>query len=70
MVDGQYTPNTSLKSVPSILNHVTAILYPDGVGRVICEVIFTKGPDNSGKLLREVAVQLTAQSGRKTVSGC
>ena len=68
MVDGQDTPHTRLRSGASILNHVAAILCCDGEDRVICELITTKCPDNSGKLLWEVAIQLTPQSGRRMVS--
>ena len=67
-VDGQDTPHTRPRSAASILNHVVAILCRDGEDRVICELITTKGPENSGKLLWEVAIHLAAQSGG-TVSG-
>ena len=67
-VDGQNTPHTRLRGGATILNHAATILCQDGEDRVICELITTKRPDNSGKLLWEVAIQLTAQSGR-TASG-
>ena len=68
-VDGQDTPHTRPRSGATILYHAAAILCRDGEDRVICELITTKGPDNSGKLLWEVAIQLTPQSGRRMVSG-
>ena len=67
-VDGQETPHARPRGGSTILNHAAAILCRDGEDRVICELITTEGPDNSGKFLWEVAIQLTAQSGR-TVSG-
>ena len=68
-IDGQDAPHTRPRSVTSILNHAAAILCRDGEDRVIYELIATKRPDNSGKLLWEVAIQLTAQSGRRLVGG-
>ena len=68
MVDCQVTPHTRPSGGASVLYHAVAILCRDGEDRVISELSTTKGPDNSGKLLWEVAIQLTAQSGR-TVSG-
>jgi len=60
----QNTPNARLGHVTSILNHVTAILYCDGENRVIHERITAKVP---GGLPHEVAIQLTAQSGRRSL---
>ena len=62
----QNTPNARLGHVTSILNHVTAILYCDSENRVIHEQITTKVPGDGGRLPHEVAVQLTAQSGRRS----
>ena len=59
-VDGQNTPHTRLRGVTSILNHATAILCCNGIDQIICDVISTKVPDSSRKLLWEVAIKLTA----------
>ena len=68
-VDGQETPHARPRSGATVLYHAVAILCRDGEDRVICELITTKRPDNSRKfVVVEVAIQLTAQSGR-TVSG-
>ena len=69
-VDGQNTPHTSLRGGATILYHAAAILCRDGEDRVICELITTKVPDNSGKLLWKVAIQLTPQSGRTVSRYC
>ena len=68
-VDSQDTPRARLRGVTSVLNHVTAVLYYDGENRVIHERIITKVPGDGGRLPREVAVQLTAQGGRRVTSG-
>ena len=62
VVDSQDTPHARSRGVTSVLNHVTAIMYCDGEHRVIHEHIATKVPGDGGRLPREVAVQLTAQS--------
>ena len=62
-VDGQETPYARPRGGATVLYHAATILCRDGEDKVICELITTKGPDNSGKLLWEVAIQLTAQSG-------
>ena len=49
MVDGQETPHTRPRGGTSILYHAAAIICRDGEDRVICEVITTEGPDDSGK---------------------
>ena len=68
VVDSQDTPYTKLRGVTTILNDVTAILYCDGENRVIREHITTKVPGDGGSLSCEVAVQLTAQSGRSVTN--
>ena len=68
-VDCQNTPHARSRGVTSILNHVTAILYCDSENRVIHEHIITKVPGNDGRLPHEVAIQITAQIGRKVTSG-
>ena len=69
VVDSQDTPHAGLRGVTSVLNHVTAVLYCDGESRVIHEHITTKVPGDGGRLPREVAVQLTAQSGGRVTNG-
>ena len=66
VIYSQDTLHARLRGVTSILNHVTAILYCDGENRVIHEHITTKVPGDGGRLPHEVAVQLTAQSGRRS----
>ena len=68
-VDSQDTPHARSRGVTSVLNHVTAILYCDGEHRVIHEHITAKDPGDGGRLPREVAVQFTAQGGRR-VTNC
>ena len=68
MVDGQETPHTKPRGGATILYRAVAILCCDGEDKVVCELITTKVPDNSRKLLWEVAIQLTAQSGGRIVS--
>ena len=69
VVNSQDTPNARLRGVTSILNHVTTILYCDGENRVIHEHITTKLPGDGRRLLHEVAIQLTCQSGRRVTNG-
>ena len=69
VVDSQDTPHARLRDVTSILNHVTAILYCDVENRVIREHITTKVPGDGGRLPHEVAIHLTAQSGRRFTNG-
>jgi len=68
-VDSQDTPQAWMRGVASILNHVTAILYCDCENRVIHEHIASKDPGDGGRLPHEVAIQLTAQSGRRVTNG-
>ena len=65
VVDSQDTHHARSRSVTSVLNHVTTILYCDGEHRVIDEHITTKVPGDGGRLPREVAVQFTAQSDKR-----
>ena len=69
VVDSQDTPHARSRGVTSVLNHVTAVLYCDCENSVIHEHIITKVPGDGGKLLHEVAIQLTAQSGRRVTNG-
>jgi len=69
VVDSQDTPHARLRGVTTILNHMTAILYCDVENRVIHEHITTKVPGDGGRLLHEVAVHLTTQSGRRVTKG-
>jgi len=69
VVDSQNTPHARLRGVTSILNCVVSILYHDGENRVICEHTTTKVPGDGGRLPHEVAIQLTAQSGRRVTNG-
>jgi len=67
-VNSQDTPNARLRGVTSILNRVVSILYRDGENRVIHEDTTTKVPGDGGKLHRDIAIQLTAQSGRRVTN--
>ena len=67
-VDCQDTPHARSRGVTSVLNHITAVLYCDGENRVIHEHTTTKDPGDGGRLPREVAGQLTAQSGRRVTN--
>jgi len=67
VVDSQDTPYARLRGVTTILNDVTAILFCGSENRVIHEHI--KVPGDGASLSHEVAVQLTAQSGRSVTNG-
>ena len=67
-VNSQDTPNARSRSVTSILNCVVSILYCDGENRVIHEDTTIKVPGDGGRLRRDIAIQLTAQSGRRVTN--
>ena len=68
-VDSQDTPHARSRGVTSVLNHVATIHYCDGENSVVHEHIITKVPCDGRWLPREVAVQLTAQGGRRVTNG-